>query len=234
MQEAVPHLQGRGHSHGWQEWQFLKWCALYAKKNKQQHFSRSIHVSSQVIHILKCGKKKQILFFPPIYFLSSFCFYCLLRLHLISLVQKGRAKMKKMEEGRSTLDLLLPCAWRIQSLLALLQDTQLTRIWKWKKKEEEVWGERGRQAREGKKGKRDADRRAGRLTETECQGRREGEGKKESRWCRRQNERVIEVKWGAGGKEKGGATWEKSNMGSVQQRYVCKRACYGSPLGLPR
>lgn len=166
VQEAAPHLQGRGHRHGWQEWQFLKWCALYdKKKNKQQHFSRSIHVSSQVIHILKCGENKQILFFPPIYFLSSFCFHCLLRLHLISLVQKGRAKMKKMEEGRSTLDLLLPCAWRIQSLLALLQDTQLTRIWKWKKEGGGgVRGEReaGPRGEERKKRRRQTGRQADR------------------------------------------------------------------------
>lgn len=44
-----------------------------------------------------------------------------------------------------------------------------------------VRGEREAGPRGEKKGKRDADRRAGRLTETECQGRREGEGKKESR-----------------------------------------------------
>lgn len=136
--------------------------------------------------------------------------------------------------------LLLPCGWRIQSLLAFLQDTQPTNTYfKVKEeeevgREEEVWGRKGGRPEREKEKETQTDRPTG--WQRRSVRDREEEGKKESRWYRRQNEQVIEVKWEreGGEREKGGATWEKSNMGSVQQRYVGKRACYGSPLGLPR
>lgn len=109
---------------------------------------------------------------------------------------KGKKEGEENGGGRGTPALLLPCGWRIQSLLAFLQDTQPTNTYfKVKEKEEEVWGRKG--GRPERKRKRDADRQANRLTETECQGQREREmeGKKESRRYRRQNEQVIEVKW---------------------------------------
>jgi len=88
------------------------------------------------------------------------------------------------------------------------------RYLKAKEEEEEVW-------RRKRKRHRQTGQQADRVSGT----------RKERRWHRQQNERVIEV---SRRERKGGATWEKSNMGSVQQRYVGKRACYGSPLGLPR
>lgn len=112
---------------------------------------------------------------------------------------KGKKEGEENGGGRSTPALLLPRGWRIQSLLAFLQDTQPTNTYfKVKEKEEEeVWGRKGRQAQERKEKETQTDRPAGRLTETECQGQseRERERKKESRWYRQQNEQVIEVKW---------------------------------------
>lgn len=108
--------------------------------------------------------------------------------------------------------------------------SQLTRILKQEEEEEEVWGRKGREAREEKKKETQTDRPTG--WQTLGVRDRVKERKKGSRWYRQRNEQVIEVKWEW--ERKGGATWEESNMGSVQQRYVGKRACYGSPLGLPR
>lgn len=90
---------------------------------------------------------------------------------------KGKKEGEENGGGRSTPALLLPCGWRIQSLLAFLQDTRPTNTYfKVKEKEEEVWGRKG--GRPERKKKKTPDRQANRLTETECQEKREREKEK--------------------------------------------------------
>lgn len=99
------------------------------------------------------------------------------------------------ENGGAGVHLPYYCiGWRIQSLLAFLQDTQPTNTYlKAKEKEEEVWGreKKKRQAQE-KKRRRQTGQQADRtwVSGTERTWKRE-----KSRWYRQQNEHVIEVKW---------------------------------------
>lgn len=96
---------------------------------------------------------------------------------------KGKKEGEENGGGRSTPALLLQCGWRIQSLLAFLQNAQPTNTFfffflKWKRRRGRC--ERRREGGPGEKW-RDTDRQANRLTETECQGQktnRENERKK--------------------------------------------------------
>lgn len=186
-------------------------------------FSEFFQVSVKATHMLIYKKGN-------LYFFQSLCFLCVYCCSSVFLQYKqgwgGGGGGGGGGEGVLLTYHCFVCEEHNRFCHCYKASSQLTHIWK-RKRRHRCDGEKGRPKREGKTGQM-AERHW--LSGPEDRNER----MKGSRWHRQQNERVIEVKWEREWERKGGATGEKSNMGSAQQRCVCKRACYGSPLGLPR
>lgn len=149
----------------------------------------------------------------------------------VTLPHFGSTKRKQEGEknggSASVPALLLPCGWRIQSLLAFPQDTKPTNTYfKVKEKKEEVWEGKERKTQEKNKKKRIIQ--TSQQVDRDSVRDKEKGRKKESWWYRQQNEQVMEAKWEweqekkkkKEGRPEKNQTWAQCNWGALANEHV--------------